>query len=101
MEVDETFYGFLEGQPKTGRHAWSNKNVPLRLVERGGSARSFHADGVRVGDLMPIISENLSREAQLMTDEANVYKYIAEVDGLDHSTAPTARTNTFAARVTR
>ncbi|WP_256806995.1 IS1595 family transposase [Bradyrhizobium sp. Bra64] len=86
VEVDETFYGFLEGQPKTGRRAWSNKNVVLTLVERGGSARSFHVDGVRVGDLMPIIRENLSREAQLMTDEANAYKFIAETDGLDHST---------------
>ncbi|WP_439397659.1 IS1595 family transposase [Bradyrhizobium sp. PMVTL-01] len=85
VEADETFYGFQEGQPKTGRRAWSNKNVVLKLVERGGSARSFHVDGVRVGDLMPII-RNFSREVQLMTDKANAYKFIAEVDGLDHST---------------
>jgi len=32
----------------------------LTLVERGGSARSFHVDGVRIGDLQPIIRENLS-----------------------------------------
>jgi transposase-like protein len=27
VEVDETFYGRLKGQPKKGRRAWSNKNV--------------------------------------------------------------------------
>ena len=86
VEADETFYGFLEGQPKKGARAWSNKNVIFTLVERGGSARSFHVDGVRAGDLMPIIRANLSREAKLNTDEMYTYKYIAKEDGLDHET---------------
>lgn len=78
VEADETFYGFVEGAEKKGRKAWSNKNVVFTLVERGGSARSFHVDGVRAGDLMPIVRQNLSKEAQLMTDEMQTYKYIAE-----------------------
>ena len=47
--------------------AWHlvNKNIVLTLVERGGSARSFHIDGVRTGDIAPIIRANLSREAAL------------------------------------
>lgn len=76
VEIGETFYGF-EGQPKTGKRAWSNENVVLTLVERGESARSFHVDGVRAGDLLPIIKENLSREAEVMTDEMYTHKYIA------------------------
>lgn len=32
-EVHETFYGRLEGAPKTGRSGYSNKNVVLTLVE--------------------------------------------------------------------
>jgi transposase-like protein len=76
VEVDETFFGRLEGQPKKGRRAMSNKNVVLTLVERGGSARSFHVDGVRIADLQPIIRANLSREAKLMTDEMPSYKEI-------------------------
>ncbi|MDI3566573.1 IS1595 family transposase [Bradyrhizobium sp. Arg816] len=84
VEVDETFFGRLEGQKK-GKAAWAHKNVVMTLVERGGSARSFHVDGVRTGDLLPIIRENLSREAQLMTDEAASYKIIADIEGLDHS----------------
>ena len=76
VEVDETFYGFLKGQPKKGRSAWANKNVVLTLVERCGSARSFHVDGVRIADLQPIIRENLARESRMMTDEGAAYKHI-------------------------
>jgi transposase-like protein len=76
VEVDESFYGYLKGQPKTGRSAWANKNVVLTLVERGGSARSFHIDGVRIADIQPIVRENLSREAKMMTDEMWSYKEI-------------------------
>jgi hypothetical protein len=47
-------------------------------VERGGSARSFHVDGVRAGDLLPIVRQNVSREAQLMTDEMGTYRHIAQ-----------------------
>lgn len=57
----------------------------VALVERGGSVR-FHGDSVRVADIQPIIRANMSRDAQMMTDEANAYKSIAEVDSLNHST---------------
>jgi transposase-like protein len=95
VEVDETFYGRLEGQPKKGRSAWANKNVVLTLVERGGSARSFHVDGVMHADLAPILRANLSREAQLMTDKAAGYKIVgkefASHDAVDHSKDEYAR----------
>jgi transposase-like protein len=78
VEVDETFVGRLEGQPKKGRTAWANKNVVVTLVERGGSARSFHVDGVRIADLQPIIRANISRETRLMTEEMPSYKEIGK-----------------------
>jgi hypothetical protein len=83
VEADETFIGRLEGMKK-GKAAWAHKNVVMTLVERGGSARSFHVDGVRAGDILPIIRANVSREAHLMTDEANSYKVIAEIESLRH-----------------
>jgi transposase-like protein len=83
VEADETFIGRLKGQKK-GKAAWAHKNVVLTLVERGGSARSFHLDGVRAGDILPIIRANVSREAHLMTDEANSYKVIADIESLRH-----------------
>jgi transposase-like protein len=85
VEADETFIGRLQGQPKKGRSAWANKNVVLTLVERGGSARSFHVDGVRIADLQPIIRANVSREARLMTDEGASYKSIGP-DFASHET---------------
>ena len=72
VEVDETFIGRVEGMAK-GKAAWAHKNVVVTLVERGGSARSFHVDGVRAGDILPIIRANVSPNARLMTDEANSY----------------------------
>jgi transposase-like protein len=85
VEVDETLIVRLEGMKK-GKAAWARKNVVLTLVERGGSARSFHIDGVRAGDILPIIRANVSREAHLMTDEASSYKVFADIEGLTHDT---------------
>jgi transposase-like protein len=49
VEVDETYIGRLEGQPaKGGSHT---KNIVLTLVERGGSARSFHIDSTSIANI--------------------------------------------------
>jgi transposase-like protein len=88
VEVDETFIGRREGQRK-GKSPWAHKNIVLTLVERGGSARSFHVDGLMHADLGPIVRENLAREAQLMTDKSAGYKIVgkefASHDTVDHS----------------
>jgi transposase-like protein len=62
VEADETFIGHLEGKPKKGRYGWSNKNVVFTLGECGGSTRSFHVDGVRAGDLLPIMRLHAARK---------------------------------------
>jgi transposase-like protein len=88
IEADETFIGRLEGMP---RHAggWGHKNVVLTLVQRGGSARSFHVDGTRIVDIAPIVMANLKREAALMTDEGSHYKALgkefASHDSVNHN----------------
>jgi hypothetical protein len=43
VEADETYIGRLEGVPKQ-KTGGAHKNIVLTLVERGGSARSFHVD---------------------------------------------------------
>lgn len=75
VEVDETFIGRLEGVPKP-RGGGSHKNVVMTLVERGGSARSFHVEGTRSADLVPIVEANIRRESHLMTDEATQYRAV-------------------------
>jgi transposase-like protein len=72
VEADETYFGRLEGVPKMQR-GFTHKNVVLTLVERGGSARSFHIDGQAISDVMPIIRENVARESRMNTDEAKHY----------------------------
>jgi transposase-like protein len=53
VEVDETYIGRLEGQPKR-RTGGSHKNIVLTLVERGGGARSFHIDSTSIANIAPI-----------------------------------------------
>src|SRR6202167_5108935 len=58
VEIDETAQGRIEGAPKSkfshGRMGALGRTV-LTLVERGGSARSFHIEGTTLGQLLPII----------------------------------------------
>jgi hypothetical protein len=89
VEADETYIGYLEGQPKVGKRGWSNKNIVLTLVERGGSARSFHIDSTSVADIAPILRANIAKESGLMTDEHVSYKEVgrefASHDAVNHS----------------
>lgn len=81
VEIDETFIGKLDGQqyqPRKGGGggATAYKNTVLTLVQRGGSARSFHVAGQRVADVLPIIRKNIARETAINSDEASWYRWI-------------------------
>lgn len=93
VEVDEAYFGHLDGQPKKGRFGTSNMNTVLTLVERGGSSGSFHIDSNRIADIAPILRANLSREAKLMTDEHASYK--GWVASLSATMPPTAAKNSM------
>jgi transposase-like protein len=94
IEADETYIGRVEGIPfpKRGNH---HKNMVLTLVERGGEARSFHMDGQSIGDFMPIIRANVSRESRINTDEHKHYndvgKEFAGHDTVHHASEEYAR----------
>jgi transposase-like protein len=92
VEIDETASGRVEGAPKKGpalRGRSGFRNTVLTLVERGGSARSFHVSGTSIADLKPIIQANVAREASVMTDEWTSYREIgrdfASHDTVNHS----------------
>lgn len=80
VEADETTQGKVSTAPKgRNRHrGWGNRNVVLTLVERGGSARSFHVASTSVAEIVPIVRQNVRRESALMTDEANQYKALGQ-----------------------
>ena len=42
-------------------------------MERGGTVRSFHVDGVAAAQLVPILRANIAKETAIMTDEAGQY----------------------------
>lgn len=77
IEADETVIGKNAFAPKgrSGRHmkGFHFRNVVLTLVERGGSARSFHIDSTSIADIAPLVRTNVRRESKLMTDEARHY----------------------------
>ena len=87
VEADETFIGRKEGEEV--RRGYRHKNAILTLVERGGSARSFHVESATTKDIGPIMHDNIARESRLMTDEANYYIKIgarfASHHSVDHS----------------
>jgi hypothetical protein len=88
VEIDETFIGTKEGQPKV-RQGYAHKRAVMTLVQRGGSARSFHVDGTSAKDLLPIIKANVLPDTRVMTDEAGQYahlnKHFTEHDFVRHS----------------
>lgn len=92
VEIDETAQGRIEGAPKrASRRMGGFGRTVLTLVERGGSARSFHVAGTTIGALIPIIRANVDRETAIMTDAAVWYKFlptyvdIASHDTVEHS----------------
>ncbi len=87
VEIDETFIGTKYKKPE-GARGYAHKNAIMTLVQRGGSARSFHVDGTSAADLLPIIKANVEPGTHVMTDEAGQYahlnKHFAEHDFVRH-----------------
>jgi transposase-like protein len=88
VEIDETFIGRkpdVEARPGWVHH----KHIVLTLVERGGTARSFHIDAATKENILPIIRENIARASHVMTDEAKRYAQLgnefSKHDAVDHS----------------
>jgi transposase-like protein len=102
VEADETFIGRKVGTPKP-RGGYHHKRAVIGLVERGGSARTFHVDRAIVPDVMPIVRANIDRETALMTDESKLYtkvgKEFASHETVEHGVREyvrgTAHTNTI------
>jgi transposase-like protein len=80
VEIDETLIGRISGAPKhvgPGEHN-SLRNTVLALVERGGSARTFHVEGTTMATLLPIIRANVTQKSGVMTDEFATYNKLGD-----------------------
>jgi len=84
VEADETYHGPVEnpsttrtdGTPylKGGKRGPANKRAIISLVERGGDVRSFHVARADKETVAEIVSNNVDKEAKLVTDESRLYK---------------------------
>lgn len=82
VEVDETFIGREPGKPV--KRAYHHKMKVLTLVDRTtGKAKSCVVDDLHPKTLTPILTENIAREARILTDEAGQYRHLNR-DFADH-----------------
>jgi transposase-like protein len=77
VESDETF---LWNEPGAEvKKGYAHKRKVLALIDRESeTARSFVVDSVDAKTLVPILQENIDREARVMTDDAGQYCHINE-----------------------
>ncbi len=90
VEADETFIGKNAFSPKGRKKPGvAFRNIVLTLVERGGSARSFHIDAHSMAEINEIVRANVHGETAINTDEGSWYnemgEHFASHDTVNHS----------------
>ncbi|MEQ1707182.1 MAG: IS1595 family transposase [Terricaulis sp.] len=87
VEADETYHGKasqltdirLDGRPMKRRQSSArNRRAIVSLVERGGSARSFHVEDADIATVQRIIRENVDLASRLQTDASPLYTAIGK-----------------------
>jgi transposase-like protein len=104
VEADETYYGkteerrteSLRGKPYKGKGGGpANKRAVVALVERGGSARTFHVAQADKETVSKIVRENVDPASRLHTDESRLYvgadAHTATHETVKHSAGEYAR----------
>jgi transposase-like protein len=77
VESDETFLWTEPG--KEVKKGYAHKRKILSLIDRtSGKSKSMVVDAVDAATIVPILQENIDREARVMTDEAGQYRHIGE-----------------------
>lgn len=103
VEIDETYHGKVENpaemrkdgtaeliKTKKGkRHGPANKRPIVALIERGGSARTFHVAEANTVTVAQIVRENVDPASIIHTDGSSLYKFagreFAEHKKVEHS----------------
>lgn len=76
VEADETYVGRKKGSKV--RAGTGHKHTVFSLVERGGKVRSQHITGKAFDGIKDALKANVSPDANLMTDEARMYRKIGK-----------------------
>jgi transposase-like protein len=88
VEADETYIGnknVITKRTKKGKASISSKRAVVTLVERGGSSRTFHVDTANMHTVGKILRDNLSKSAEIHTDESNIYKPVRHTFDKHHT----------------
>jgi transposase-like protein len=102
VEADETFIGpakdvFITGVGWQKMRGYETKRKVVSLVERGGRSRSIKVEHLDAATIRKVLSENVSRDSTLHTDQAAHYKRpgrdFAKHESVDHSAGEYARGN--------
>lgn len=79
VEADETYIGKTSFAPKGRKKPGIGyRNIVLTLVERDGSARSFHIDTTTLNEVSRIVKDNVHRETIINTDEGGWYRSLGK-----------------------
>lgn len=85
VEADETYLGGYHPQ----KHGFSKKSAIMGMTERGGEIRAFSIPNRETHVILNALTENVDRDAHLITDDAGVYRKTARVgyrhDSVKHS----------------
>jgi len=77
VESDETYLWTEPG--KEVRKGYGHKRKVLSLIDReSGSARSFVVDSTNAKTLVPMLQENIDKEARVFTDDAGQYRSLKD-----------------------
>ena len=75
VESDETF--LWDDPDIQKRRGYAHKNKVLSLLDRStGCTRSMVIESLKGKDIIPILKENIDKEARIMTDDAGQYTYL-------------------------
>jgi transposase-like protein len=77
VEVDETYIG-IDPNKTRPRGGFRHKQKVLSLIDRDqGRSRSMVVDNVTAKTIVPILKQNIAREARVMTDSAGQYSKLS------------------------
>lgn len=98
VEVDETYFGHLKGQPV--RQSGAHKMKVMSLVDRAtGRVQSYAFDQMISTYVEPIVRANIAREARLITDQSRLYKRMGQFfdshETVNHSIGEYGRGDVF------
>lgn len=82
VEVDETYVGGKASNRKYVKHIKS-KQIVMGMVERNGRAKVRHIKKARAGSLLPQITENVSPDATVYSDQLPAYNKLPKL-GYEH-----------------